>query len=283
MNIQEMHAAFRIIGQQNGLQLIRGILDENIDVYINAVISETIHNELIRGVHTPFQENIDTQSSTMSVANLFRTLYRSTALNIKEDIDKDPPSVLETYDKEIGYYKIYMPTVNTNYNGVTGDGYNSDVVKYLINPMMYLGFSVNYEGPEESTKKKFACRLIGADVLENTLRDFCNGATYDNPIVTLLSEHPKDGSDYTNDKTDGDIPQEYIELYTNTKVKTIEKLSIKYIKQPNIVKYDVDISKCVNCDLPEYSHQAIVEQAVYKFYQSIGAISSSNNNRQNNQ
>lgn len=282
MNIQEMHAAFRVIGQQNGLQLIRGILAENIDVYINAVISEVVHNELIKGVHTVYQETVDTQPSTMSVSNLFRTLYRSTVLNIKNDIAAEEKSVLETYDTEIGYYKIYMPTVNTNYNGVSGDGYSGDVIKYLINPMMYLGFSVNYDGTEDYTKKKFACRLIGADVLETTLRDFCNGATFDNPVVTLLSEYPKDGPDYINDKTDGDIPQEYIELYTNSKSKVVDQLTIKYIKQPNVVKYDVDLSKCVNCDLPEYSHYSIVEQSVYKFYQSIGSIANSNN-RQNNQ
>lgn len=39
-----MHNEFRTFGQVMGLQLVRGILPESIDVYLNAAINETVRN-----------------------------------------------------------------------------------------------------------------------------------------------------------------------------------------------------------------------------------------------
>ena len=47
MNIQEMHNIFRTLGQQMGLQRIRGILPESIDVYINDAIIEKVRSVVI--------------------------------------------------------------------------------------------------------------------------------------------------------------------------------------------------------------------------------------------
>ena len=52
---------------------------------------------------------------------------------------------------------------------------------------------------------------------------------------------------------------------------------------PNVVKYDIDINKCVNCDLPEYLHFDIVENAVMKFYKSLGVGLAQQNQNQKNQ
>ena len=59
-------------------------------------------------------------------------------------------------------------------------------------------------------------------------------------------------------------------------------MNIKYIKTPNVVKYDDDVALQVNCDLPAYCHYEIVERAVQKYYASLG-IGTGNNQQQSQQ
>ena len=258
MNIQEMHNVFRTLGQQMGIQLIRGILPESIDVFINNVINDTVRNELLTGVHTAIQDSVNTQASTMSPINKFRTLYRTTRYSIDVNNVNINNSKVSFYNKSNSYHILNIPTIK------------SDIIlnddEYKINPMMYLGFSIEYSNTQRGNA--VACRLIGSDVLETTLRDFCNGASKDMPIVSLssipiISE---------NVEQLGSISNEQLEVFLNTQGVDIKYLNIKYIKTPNVVKHDVILENCINCDLPEYTHYDIVEQAVRKFYASVGAV-----------
>lgn len=255
MNIQEMHNVFRTIGQQMGLQTNRGILPESIDIFLNDAIIEKIQQELLMSVHTALQDSVNTQSSTMSSINTFRTLYRT----VRYGIDNTYPGEflkLAYYNADNGFYIINIPTVRSSITIDDGE--------YKINPMMFLGFSLEYENTLRGNA--IACRLIGSDVLETTLRDYCNGASKDSPIVVLNSVPIVDD----NEEQGKGISNEQLEVYTGTKGSNIKFLNIKYIKQPNIVKYDTNIENCVNCDLPEYTHFDIVERAVAKFYASMG-------------
>ena len=265
MNIQEMHNAFRTIGQQMGMQLIRGILPESIDVFINNVIIEKTQTELLAGVRTVLQDTVSTQGSTMSPINTFRNLYRTSRYEI-EPLN-DEKGLVDYYNEANGYHIINIPTVNA-----------SDIIldntEFFINPMMYLGFSVEYA--DTLRGNAIACRLIGADVLETTLRDYCNGASKDSPIA-VLNAMPVivDDSKGKSESTSA-ISNEQVEIYTGTKDCAIKHINIKYIKTPNVVKFDLDLNKCVNCDLPAYTHFDIVERAVLKYKASIGASIESN-------
>lgn len=278
MDIQRMHESFRVIGQQMGMQLVRGILPESIDVYINNVIVEKTQIDLLNNVKTVLQDNVNMQGSTMSPINLFRTLYRNARYKITpandgpdgnyEYVDLCPNGF---YNEKNGYHKILMPTISlkTYYDTPSNSDDNPAIHilennAYFINPMLYLGFSVEYDN--ESQGNATACRLIGADMLETTFRDYCNGASKKEPIVTMVSSPIIKNS---MESSTG-IAREYIELYTNTKDCRAKYLNIKYIKTPNVVKWDTDIAKCVNCDLPEYTHFEIVERAVRKFFASVG-------------
>lgn len=85
-----MHNTFRTLGQQMGMQLIRGILPESIDVYLNDVIIEKTQVELLQGVRTALQDSVNTQASTMSPINAFRSLYRTARYAINtEDVNED--------------------------------------------------------------------------------------------------------------------------------------------------------------------------------------------------
>ena len=258
MNIQEMHNTFRVFGQQMGLQLNRGILPESIDAYINNAITERVRAELFSGVHTVLQENAGVQASTMSTINSLRTLYKT--YRIRNDFTLEDRHVganylMYLYSGVNGYHILNIPTYPIK-----------ESLNNIINPMMYLGFSVEYD--DNSLGNPTSCRLIGADVLETTLRDYCNGASKDSPIAVLLN---------------GDEGHDQLHLYINSKNTIVKYLNIKYVKTPNVVKYDIDISKCVNCDLPEYLHFDIVENAVMKFYKSLGVGLAQQNQNQKNQ
>lgn len=258
MTISEMHDTFRVLGQQMGLQLVRGILPESIDVYINNVITEKVQQELLLGVRTALQDSVNTQASTMSTINTFRTLYRNVRYKITgfdDDFASDKTNqILRYYNGNNGYHIINIPTVN------------SKIGNECISPMMFLGFSVEYDNTLRGNP--VACRLIGSDVLETTLRDYCNGASKTDPIVSL-SSIPYIGGDLDNLTKSSN---EQLEIFVNTKDCKVQYLNIKYIKTPNVVKFSLDNDKCVHCDLPDYTHYDIVERAVQKFYVSVGAV-----------
>lgn len=258
MNIQEMHNTFRVFGQQMGLQLNRGILPESIDAYINNAITERVRAELFSGVHTALQENAGVQASTMSTINSLRTLYKT--YRIRNDFTLE--------DRHVGtQYLMYLYSGVNSYHILNIPTYPiKESLSNIITPMMYLGFSVEYD--DNSLGNPTSCRLIGADVLETTLRDYCNGASKDSPIAVLLN---------------GDEGHDQLHLYINSKNTIVKYLNIKYVKTPNVVKYDIDINKCVNCDLPEYLHFDIVENAVMKFYKSLGVGLAQQNQNQKNQ
>lgn len=267
MNIQEMHNAFRILGQQSGMQTVRGILPENIDIYINNAIGEKIQQEFLVGVHTALQDSVNTQSITMSNINTFRTLYKTVRYKIDTKDTGDYKKVAY-YNPSNGYHIIRIPTLGSSIDSV-------DQGEYKIDPMMFTGFSVEYDNTLRGNA--IACRMIGSDVLETTLRDYCNGASKDSPIVCLMSE-PSLVSGLVESSTE--LSNEQIEVYTGTKNCSINYINIKYIKAPNVVKFDMDIDKCVNCDLPSYTHFDIVEKAVQKYFISVGAQQYNPNRRE---
>lgn len=239
-----------------GLQLNRGILPESIDVYLNDVIMEKTRTELLEGVRTALQDSVNTQAQTMSPINTFRNLLRTARYKIDVTSVGDDKKV-DYYNPDNGFHIINIPTIDS---GVT-----VDAGEYAMTPLMFLGFSIEYDNTLRGNP--IACRLVGSDVLETTLRDYCNGASKDAPIVCLTSIPViSDSIEQT-----GVISNEQLEVYLNAKNQKVQYLNVKYVKTPNVVKYDVYEAKCVNCDLPVFTHYEIVERAVFKFYQSIGA------------
>lgn len=219
MTIQDMHNTFRTLGQQMGMQLIRAILPESIDVYLNDAIIEWTREAIINATKNNLELSGVGKASTMSIINAFKTLYKKTKLDIN------------ITDSESDFYEVIIDETQ-------------------MNPMMFLSFSVIYE----DGGREINCRIINADDVDALTNDFCSKPTKDYPIAVLI-----------NDTDSNSI----LDVYTNK--NPFQSINIKYIKYPNVVKYsDVD-SECVNCDLPEYIHYAIVEKAVQKYFSSIGA------------
>lgn len=214
MTIQEMHQTFRVFAQQMGMQLVRAILPEEIDVYLNTAIVEKTREVILSNTITAFADRVSVQDNPISPINYIRTLYKQ-----KEFIINTSGFVFEL----------------ENINDI----------------MLYTSISICYKDD-----KIYGCRFIEPDKINETLRDFCNGASFDYPIATL----------YNKDE------QEVIEIFNDN--KPIEKLIIRYISNP----IKVDYNNNINCDLPEYTHNNIVQLACQKYFISVGSTTHNVNN-----
>lgn len=96
MNIAEMHVWFRQYAQQMGLQNVRALLPEQIDLLINTSISDMV-NQLIRENIGLTNDRIVTDNSKLGQINAFRTLYKVAI------IDMSPPSSFNVETKAFSF------------------------------------------------------------------------------------------------------------------------------------------------------------------------------------
>ena len=83
MNIEEMHVTFRELAQQMGMQTVRAILMENIDICLNIAIIDTVKELIAINVGPlPYNDKVARQNAAIAPINGLRTLYRKA--NIEE-------------------------------------------------------------------------------------------------------------------------------------------------------------------------------------------------------
>ena len=231
MNIEEMHVIFRELAQQMGMQTTRAILPENVDICLNVAIIDTVKELIGANIGPlPYNNKVARQNASISPINGLRTLYRKA--DIKEDSINGEGTELSPYTFELDSSSI----------------------------MLYTGFKVSYNG-----NTLYDCRIIENEDLGQTLRDFCNRATKDAPICTIV----------------GDTENINVDIITGRKVMAKPKLvQYLYIAEPAKVYYDEDnADNNVNCDLPSYLHMDVVKRAVSVYLASVGAV---RENKQNN-
>lgn len=226
MNINQMHITFRNLGQQMGLQRIRAILPESIDIYLNDAITEWVRKRIIANVDTVYNDRVTIQRNDVNPINGIRTLYKEAKIAV----------------------------------GNLGDNNNYLIDLSVVgNIMFYTSFDVKYKGGNSY----YGCRFVERDKVAATLRDYCNSASREYPIICMFS----------NDR-DAEIADLYIG--DNTEPET---LNVKYIANPDKVIYNIDPTLSIDCNLPEYSHYEIVELAVNKFFSSVGATNQTVSNQ----
>ena len=153
MTIEEMHVTFRELAQQMGMQTVRAILTEDIDICLNASIIAKARSILVENVGTVFSDKIARQNAALSPINSLRSLYQ------ESDIEE---------------------------NNITGEGNEMNPFKITISSngiMLFTGFHVTYNG-----NTLYDCRIIETERLGQTLRDFCNRAAKDAPIATVIGD-----------------------------------------------------------------------------------------------
>lgn len=152
MTIEEMHVTFRELAQQMGMQTVRAILTEDIDICLNAAIVEKT-KEIINSTigPLPYNDKVSRQNVALAPINALRSLYRRATVQGTE---------LSGKGNEVSPYKLTIDS-----EGI----------------MLYTGFRVSY-----NDTTLYDCRIIENEDLGQTLRDFCNRAAKDAPICTIV-------------------------------------------------------------------------------------------------
>lgn len=147
MDIHQMHVLFRTLGQQQGLQLIRGILAESIDSFLNEAIIKLVKNILLNNTQ-PEKDVRTPQYTKVSSFNQLTTLFRTDSIDIQ--CSEDEGTINVSLDKE---------------------------------PLAITNIAVKYNDKVSA----FDCRIIESERLHQTLLDYLNKASYEYPIISLTN------------------------------------------------------------------------------------------------
>lgn len=250
MNLQEMHVLFRQYAQQMGMQNVRAILPEQIDLLLNTAIYDTV-NQIIRENIGITNDRVITDNSKIGQINALRTLYRVEELTF---------SNTTIHDNSNHSYKVSM---NLEKSTVEINDAESGATVTIFNPnyLFLVDFSINYKVGANTTRW-FPVRLIDDAYLSDTLNDFVLAPRFRSPVAVLYSKLANSKIENTLDLYFGES-SENIALDAGISLK-LNKLRVSYVGKPTKVRYlsDVTTGQNTNCDLPDYMHDDIVRRAV---------------------
>ena len=289
MNIAEMHVWFRQYAQQMGMQNVRAILPEQIDVLINTSISDMV-NQLVRENVGIRNDRVITDNSKIGQINALRSLYK-----VKElDMASSTP-FMEFLASNILTGKMSNKkadgTTNVSTTVAPDFLYLVDFsLKYKVTSDGFLGTTgatAPTFGSNAVETNYFPVRLIDDAYLADTLNDFVLKnrvrtpilVTYNDGTFDLYIDEFKTRTITDNTDTENPVNTDYYVLDNNL---VPYKFRMSYIAKPAEVKYATDIAGTnVNCDLPESMHVDILKHAVDLYNTSInGGLY---NNQQNQQ
>lgn len=318
MTIAEMHVNFRNYAQQMGMQNVRAILPEQIDILINQSISDMI-NQLIRENISSTNDRVITDNSKIGQINAFRTLYdvKEVPIKINDNFTYNPLNRLQGLIKHIhqnisdnngednvlGKY-MFLVDLSINYlvnaNGKTNTGTDLDNTDLshehvddvpgavdgdpdeTISPYLnYVPLEANNTIAQTDIEitSWYPVRIIDSAYLSDTLQDYVLKNRFRSPIACI---YKNDTIELYIDKfKKGTNAQIEILSGLNTITLTPYKLRIDLIKYPNIVKFVEDVLEegSVDCDLPESMHGEIIKRAVDLYHASVsGSLLSSQQN-----
>lgn len=279
MNIADMHVWFRQYAQQMGMQNVRAILPEQIDLLINTSITDTV-NQLIRDNIAATNDRIISDNSKIGQINALRTLYRVKLLPLTDN----QFMYFDASDRNTGKLSNIVKETGAEVNP-------GSIPDYLF----LVDFSINYkpaklgysgsisgayaqfeDGAVETTL--FPVRLIDDTFLADTLNDFVLKNRLRSPILVIYNNGTFDlyidkfkrGADNTWYLQNKLIPYQF---------------RLSYIAKPAVVHFAEDINGVdVDCDLPESMHVDILKHAVDLYRIAVsGALSSAQQQAQNQQ
>lgn len=253
MTIAEMHVWFRQYAQQMGMQNVRAILPEQIDLLINTSITDTINQIITQNIGVT-NDRVITDNSKIGQINALRSLYKVV------EVIADPDNGDEPFNKG---------NIDTIYNIIANfeeiDGELGQPLDYLY----LVDLAINYKTGANKITNYFPVRLIDDAFLADTLNDFILKPRVRTPIAIIYNNKIQL---YINDIVNTGLPQNL----------TPNVLRISYIGKPAKVAYLSDVGGTnVDCDLPEYMHVDILKHAVDLYRISIsGALSGAQSQQQ---
>lgn len=262
MNIADMHIMFRQLAQQMGMQNVRAILPEQIDLLLNTAIIDVV-NEIIKRNIASTNDRVITDNSKIGQINALSTLYKNAEVQIfKYD------GTEFTLNSGVNAIQTVM---TTGFEFDITCNHNPQVEKTAIpSDYMYIcDFNINYYTSSSvgNTKIKtdwFPVRIIDDIYVADALNDFILAPSFRSPIAHIVN------------REEGHIR---IKIYIDRKKNNQSNipngvipsnLRVSYIAKPLTVKYAEDVGSLnVNCNLPEYLHGDIVKRAVDLYHASI--------------
>lgn len=269
MTIAEMHVWFRQYAQQMGMQNVRAILPEQIDLLINSSITDTVNQVITQNIGVT-NDRVITDNSKIGQINALRSLYKVKKVQAIPGSGSSSTTNPFVKGEETNILRMYADIKNFD-NGGSGTDGKFDYL-YLVD------LSINYSdlsspsGSPAIVTNYFPIRLIDDAYLADTLNDSILSPRLRTPVAVIYNDQL---DIYIDKLTSGKLP-ENLNPY---------KLRVSYIAKPAKVAYKSDLGGTdVNCDLPEYMHIDILKHAVDLYRIAIsGALSASQQAEQNQQ
>ena len=266
MDIQEMHQMFRQYAQQMGMQNVRAILPEQIDLLINNSISDTINQVITQNIGIT-NDRVISDASKLNQVNALKSLYRVWKGSISD-------ATLKGKEKTSYIISFQLPLNNFKSTGsYTDDNNSSTAISFLY----VVDLSINYKKTDFITNI-FPVRIVDDQFVADVVNDFVLAPKMRSPVASIHDNLIELYIDKADNK-----PNER-EAFTFNGV-SINELRLSYIAKPAVVKFAEDINGTnVDCDLPEYMHVDIVKHAV-ELYQlaKSGSLAAAQQAQQNQQ
>lgn len=266
MDISEMHQMFRQYAQQMGMQNVRAILPEQIDLLINNSISDTINQVITQNIGIT-NDRVISDASKLNQVNALKSLYK---------VWKGSIADVTVKGKEKTSYVIsfQLPLNNFKTTGsYTDDGNLSTAISFLY----VVDLSINYKKSNFVTNI-FPVRIVDDQFVADVVNDFVLAPKMRSPVASIHDNLIELYIDKADTKPENG------QAFTFNGV-SINELRLSYIAKPAVVKFAEDINGTnVDCDLPEYMHVDIVKHAV-GLYQIIksGSLAAAQQAQQNQQ
>lgn len=266
MDISEMHKMFRQYAQQMGMQNVRAILPEQIDLLINNSISDTINQVITQNIGIT-NDRVISDASKLNQINALKSLYKVWKGSISE-------ATVKGKEKTNYIISFQLPLINFKTTGSYTDDNDSSTA---INFLYVVDLSINYKKTDFVTNV-FPVRIVDDQFVADVVNDFVLAPKMRSPVASIhdnLIELYIDKSDAKPE--DG-------QAFTFRGV-SINELRFSYIAKPAIVRFAEDVDGTnVDCDLPEYMHVDIVKHAV-ELYQlaKSGSLAAAQQAQQNQQ
>lgn len=244
MKILEMHEMFRQYAQQMGMQNVRAILPEQIDLLINNSISDTINQVITQNIGIT-NDRVISDASKLNQINALKSLYK---------VWKGDISAVTIKGKEktnhIISFQLSLTALKT-----TGSYTEDGKVDTAINFLYAVDLSINYKKSDFITNI-FPIRIVDDQFLADVVNDFVLAPKMRSPVASIHDNLIELYVDKADAKPADSQPFVFNGVSCN-------ELRFSYIAKPAKVKYAEDVDGTnVDCDLPDYMHVDIVKHAV---------------------
>lgn len=261
-----MHQMFRQYAQQMGMQNVRAILPEQIDLLINNSISDTINQVITQNIGIT-NDRVISDASKLNQVNALKSLYKVWKGSIADATikGKEKTSYIISFQLPLNNFKTAGSYID--------DNDSSTAISFLY----VVDLSINYKKTNFVTNV-FPVRIIDDQFVADVVNDFVLAPKMRSPVASIHDSLIELYIDKADTKPDNG------QSFTFNGV-SINELRLSYIAKPAIVKFAEDVDgNNVDCDLPDYMHVDIVKHAV-ELYQlaKSGSLAAAQQAQQNQQ